>query len=164
MHVGSHDCSVDHVSDQTTSLCYCTRDNGNGSSGKGPEEDEVHGEGVIIRIIILMGNSEVLLRYEAVPAFTFTLVVAVSAVAHKVPHEGPDARVHDILDQNVACVLGPDTSGLEQGKPSLHEEDQERGDGHPESIHVPHEDIHLVFEGKELRGFHSRMSDEGRSV
>ena len=46
-----------------------------------------------------------------------------------------DAEVHQVLHQNIACVLGPGKSRLTHGKAGLHEKDQRGAQQHPDRVH-----------------------------
>ena len=54
--------------------------------------------------------------------------------ANRPPDEGTDARVEQVLHQDVLGVLGTDSARLEEREAALHEEDEEAADHEPEDV------------------------------
>ena len=54
--------------------------------------------------------------------------------ANRPPDEGTDARVEQVLHQDVLGVLGTDSARLEEREAALHEEDEEAAHHQPQDV------------------------------
>ena len=109
---------------------------------------------------VMMATAVVLAVVLAVGLFILA-PLGISELVEKVPSEqggacpehnpeteqpvqrGSDAEVHQVLHQDIACILGPGKAGFTHGKSGLHEEDQRCAEQHPDSVrgrerHFPH--------------------------
>ena len=57
-----------------------------------------------------------------------------NVVANRPPDEGTDARVEQVLHQDVLGVLGTDSARLEEREAALHEEDEEAAHHQPQDV------------------------------
>ena len=55
-------------------------------------------------------------------------------VADRIPDQSADARIHKVFHEDVLCVLGTDSAGLEEREAALHEKDEEAAEHQPQDV------------------------------
>ena len=89
-------------------------------------------------------QEEVLVADEAVA------VPELEGEADRPVEESAQARVEHALEEHVDRFPGPGETGLEAHEPGLHEEDQERGNQHPDRVDRTDEVVGVMLHDREL--------------
>mmetsp|Transcript_24956 Transcript_24956/g.62249 ORF Transcript_24956/g.62249 Transcript_24956/m.62249 type:complete len:459 (-) Transcript_24956:196-1572(-) len=133
VHKGGEEEGVSEVRLEGSALGDGAGDNG----GRGGREGPLEQERVPVtepHVVVTLAQCERAFADERVGLAIFILSVG-HAIAEEVEGDGPDARVEDVLDEDVHHVLGADRAGAEHGETSLHEEDEVSGEKHERSVH-----------------------------